>query len=166
MQKRRLIAVLFVALLMPFSALDVEAASPSSAVAGRALQTGKGRKPTTSRRARRASTAPARSNRRRTKSAASRRHRRGRTARKATRPGSMIPSSRVLEIQHALISRGHLQEPATGQYDQATIAAMRAFQTHESIDATGYPTAHSLKRLGLSDGPAGSVEATGPGSSP
>ena len=37
----------------------------------------------------------------------------------------------------------------TGLYDEATVEAMRQFQTMSRIDVTGYPTAHSLKRLGL-----------------
>jgi hypothetical protein len=37
----------------------------------------------------------------------------------------------------------------TGEYDDATIEAMRRFQTQQKIPVTGYPTAHALKRLGL-----------------
>lgn len=80
--------------------------------------------------------------------------RRARRARVVRRPGTLIPSARVLEIQSALIARGFLSEPPSGQYDQATVAAMKAFQTGQNLDATGYPTAHTLKRLGMSEGPA------------
>ena len=63
----------------------------------------------------------------------------------------MIPAPRVLEIQQALIGKGYLTEPASGQYDPATVGAMKAFQAKENIDVTGYPTAHALKLLGLND---------------
>jgi hypothetical protein len=60
-----------------------------------------------------------------------------------------IAPERVIEIQRALIERNFLQGEPTGVYDDVTIEAMRQFQTKEQIDVTGYPTAHSLKRLGL-----------------
>lgn len=67
--------------------------------------------------------------------------------------GQQIPADRVLEIQRALIERGYLKQ-ASGEYDSATVGAMKAFQAAESIGATGYPTAHALHRLGLPPGPA------------
>jgi hypothetical protein len=60
-----------------------------------------------------------------------------------------IDGSRALQIQQALKQRGFYTGELTGVYDQATIEAMRSFQTQEKIPATGYPTAHALKRLGL-----------------
>ena len=84
---------------------------------------------------------------------------RGRRSKVVRRPGTLIPASRVLEIQNALIAKGFLAEPASGQYDQTTVEAMRAFQAAEKMDVTGYPTAHSLKRLGLSEGPPTSSTA-------
>lgn len=60
-----------------------------------------------------------------------------------------IDESRVLQIQQALKQRGFYTGEMTGEYDQATVEAMRRFQTREKIPATGYPTAHALKRLGL-----------------
>ena len=60
-----------------------------------------------------------------------------------------IDESRALQIQRALKQRGFYTGELTGIYDQATIEAMRRFQTQENIPATGYPTAHALKRLGL-----------------
>jgi peptidoglycan hydrolase-like protein with peptidoglycan-binding domain len=71
----------------------------------------------------------------------------------AARPGSRIPPERVVEIQNALISRGYLQGPPSGAYDGNTVAAMKKFQQAESLDATGYPTARVLNRLGLPPGP-------------
>ncbi len=60
-----------------------------------------------------------------------------------------IDPPRVMQIQQALVARGFLVGEPTGVYDEPTIDAMRRFQIAERVDATGYPTAHSLKRLGL-----------------
>lgn len=61
-----------------------------------------------------------------------------------------IDPDRVVEIQRALAARGMYEGEPTGVYDEATYTAMRDFQMRERIDVTGYPTAHALKRLGLS----------------
>ncbi|MEO6726051.1 MAG: peptidoglycan-binding domain-containing protein, partial [Blastocatellia bacterium] len=60
-----------------------------------------------------------------------------------------IDSERAIQIQHALAARGLYSGETTGIYDSATIEAMRRFQINNKISVTGYPTAHSLKRLGL-----------------
>ena len=60
-----------------------------------------------------------------------------------------INGARALQIQEALKQRGFYSGELTGEYDQATVEAMRRFQIQEKIPATGYPTAHALKRLGL-----------------
>jgi peptidoglycan hydrolase-like protein with peptidoglycan-binding domain len=56
----------------------------------------------------------------------------------------------VTEIQSALIKLGYLEGPASGEYNDATVAAMKQFQTDNRLSATGLPSAHSLKRLGVS----------------
>ena len=58
---------------------------------------------------------------------------------------------RVIQIQKALKDRGFFSSEPTGIYDDETIDGMKAFQAKERIDVTGYPTAHALKRLGLSN---------------
>jgi putative peptidoglycan binding protein len=60
-----------------------------------------------------------------------------------------MDASRVFEIQQALASKGFYQGEMTGVYDNSTVDAMRRFQLKENISATGYPTAHALRRLGL-----------------
>lgn len=60
-----------------------------------------------------------------------------------------IDSMRVIQIQQALAGKGFYSGETTGVYDESTIDSMRRFQTSQKISATGYPTAHSLKRLGL-----------------
>lgn len=68
----------------------------------------------------------------------------------APRPtGSGIPSERVSEIQNALIKAGYLASPASGQYDDATIQAMKQFQAANGFPQTGSPSAPSLKKLGV-----------------
>lgn len=62
-----------------------------------------------------------------------------------------MESSRVQEIQQALLQRGVYAGDLTGIYDEETIRAMRQFQAREKIPVTGYPTAHALKRLGLAN---------------
>jgi Putative peptidoglycan binding domain len=60
-----------------------------------------------------------------------------------------MDASRVLEIQQALAGKGFYQGEMTGVYDESTVDAMQRFQFKENISATGYPTAHALRRLGL-----------------
>jgi hypothetical protein len=67
----------------------------------------------------------------------------------ARRKGLSIDQSRVIQIQQALNQRGFYFAELSGVYDESTIDAMRRFQTSEKIPATGFPTAHALKRLGL-----------------
>lgn len=68
----------------------------------------------------------------------------------APRPtGSGIPSERVTEIQNALIKNGYLAGPPSGQYDDATIQAMKQFQAANSFPETGVPSAPALKKLGV-----------------
>jgi hypothetical protein len=64
------------------------------------------------------------------------------------RPVNIDPS-RAMQIQQALNQRGFYFGEITGVYDAETIEAMRRFQSSQKISATGYPTAHALKRLGL-----------------
>jgi len=64
--------------------------------------------------------------------------------------GGGIPAERVTEIQNALIKAGYLEGPASGQYDDNTIQAMKQFQTNNRLSATGTPSASTLKKLGVS----------------
>ena len=76
-----------------------------------------------------------------------------------------IPTERVSEIQRALIKLGYLSGPASGQYDDDTVEAMKQFQSANQLPATGLPSAHALKRLGVpkrsSDGYAVPVKSGG-----
>lgn len=70
-----------------------------------------------------------------------------------SRPSSGIPTERVTEIQNALIKAGYMNGPASGQYDDATIAAMKQFQADNGFSQTGLPSAALLKKLGVSKRP-------------
>jgi peptidoglycan hydrolase-like protein with peptidoglycan-binding domain len=65
------------------------------------------------------------------------------------RPPSGISSERATEIQNALIKAGYLEGPASGQYDDATIEAMKDFQAANRLPPTGLPSAQALKKLGV-----------------
>ena len=67
------------------------------------------------------------------------------------RPASStgIPADRVAEIQRALIKEGYLEGQASGQYDDSTIAAMKQFQAENGFPASGLPSAHALRKLGV-----------------
>jgi hypothetical protein len=62
-----------------------------------------------------------------------------------------IEPYRVIQIQQALAREGFHSGEMSGQYDVATVDAMRRFQAVNKIAATGYPTAAALKRLGLTN---------------
>lgn len=62
-----------------------------------------------------------------------------------------MDTERITEIQEALMSKGFYAGTPTGEWDAATVEAMRRFQISQKIDVTGYPTAHSLKKLGLTN---------------
>lgn len=66
------------------------------------------------------------------------------------RPAPGISTERATEIQNALIKAGYLDGPASGQYDETTIDAMKQFQAKSGISATGMPSALALKKLGVS----------------
>jgi peptidoglycan hydrolase-like protein with peptidoglycan-binding domain len=56
----------------------------------------------------------------------------------------------VTEIQNALIKAGYMDGPASGQYDETTIDAMKQFQAANRLPQTGLPSATVLKKLGVS----------------
>jgi hypothetical protein len=68
----------------------------------------------------------------------------------APRPASGgIPSERATEIQKALIKAGYMDGPPSGQYDDATIQAMKQYQSANGLPQTGLPSAPLLKKLGV-----------------
>ncbi len=73
---------------------------------------------------------------------------------------SGIALDRVVEIQRALIKKGYLEGEATGVYDDTTKQAMKRFQLANNLSATGLPSAHALKKLGVSKRPDNSYAVT------
>ena len=65
------------------------------------------------------------------------------------RPAPGIPPERVTELQTALIKAGFMDGPASGLYDDATIDAMKQFQSKNGLSQTGLPSAPLLKKLGV-----------------
>jgi peptidoglycan hydrolase-like protein with peptidoglycan-binding domain len=61
-----------------------------------------------------------------------------------------IPAERATEIQNALIKRGYLEGPPSGQWDDKTQDAVRDFQGDNGLSPTGQPSASMLKKLGVS----------------
>jgi len=49
-----------------------------------------------------------------------------------------------------LIKAGFMDGPATGQYDDATVDAIKQYQGQNGMPQTGLPSAPFLKRLGVS----------------
>jgi hypothetical protein len=60
-----------------------------------------------------------------------------------------IEPKRVIEIQTALANAGYFKGEPNGQWDQATMDAMKGYQLSNNFKATGKPDALSLKKLGL-----------------
>jgi hypothetical protein len=57
---------------------------------------------------------------------------------------------RYREIQEALVAKGYLSpESAKGTWDQASVDALKRFQTEQNIDSTGKINSLSLIALGL-----------------
>lgn len=70
---------------------------------------------------------------------------------KARRPRGQqaIESSRVTEIQQALIREHYLTGEANGKWDATTIAAMQKFQADQGWQTKLMPDSRALKKLGL-----------------
>ena len=85
------------------------------------------------------------------------------TGRKAPvrRYGQASPSlDRYKEIQEALIAKGYMQGPASGNWDSNSSDALRRFQIDKSLPPTGKLNSLSLIQLGL--GPKRLAQSTNP----
>ena len=72
------------------------------------------------------------------------------TAKRSPRVNTIkVPTERVVEIQNALIKAGYISGTPSGEYDNSTVEAMKQFQSDNGLDKTGRPSAHSLKKLGV-----------------
>lgn len=64
-----------------------------------------------------------------------------------------ISPQRAQQIQEALVEAGELHEAPTGRWDTATRQAMKQYQSSNGFEATGFPDAKSLMKLGLGPHP-------------
>ncbi len=64
-------------------------------------------------------------------------------------PSVSIPPDRVREIQIALKREGYFADEPSGEYNKTTVEAMTKYQQDHNFRKTGYPTAESLQKLGL-----------------
>jgi len=60
-----------------------------------------------------------------------------------------IASERATEIQEALIREHYLSGPATGEWDDTTVAAMQKYQSDQGWQTKLMPDSRALKKLGL-----------------
>ncbi|GEJ56120.1 peptidoglycan-binding domain-containing protein [Anaeromyxobacter diazotrophicus] len=67
----------------------------------------------------------------------------------AASPEELMQPGSALRIQEALRARGLLREPASGELDEPTSAALRRFQGQEHLAQTGAPDRETLRRLGI-----------------
>lgn len=61
-----------------------------------------------------------------------------------------IPQDRVMEIQSALSKLGYYNGEINGVYDETTRQAMKQYQQANNLSPSGMPSAHALKKLGVS----------------
>jgi peptidoglycan hydrolase-like protein with peptidoglycan-binding domain len=70
--------------------------------------------------------------------------------------GQKAPApERISEIQTALAKDGSFNGTANGKWDDATVAAMKKFQTAHGLNPSGKLDAHTLQKLGLGSQTAG-----------
>ena len=73
----------------------------------------------------------------------------------------VIESSRVREIQRALIREHYLSGEANGSWDDQTQAAMQKFQSDQGWQTRLIPDSRALKKLGLGPDYSGAINAQG-----
>jgi peptidoglycan hydrolase-like protein with peptidoglycan-binding domain len=70
--------------------------------------------------------------------------------------GQQAPASdRITEIQQALSKDGSYNGTPSGKWDDATVSAMKKFQSDHGLNPSGKLEARSLERLGLGSQTAG-----------
>lgn len=80
--------------------------------------------------------------------------------------GQKAPTSdRISEIQNALAKDGSFSGAANGNWDGATVDAMKKFQDSHGLNPTGKLDAKTLQKLGLGSQTAGLAPPTPPVSS-
>lgn len=77
-----------------------------------------------------------------------------------------IAPERASEIQQALIREHYLTGQPTGQWDSATIAAMKKYQADQGWQTKLMPDSRALKKLGLGPDYSDAINADGSSFSP
>jgi peptidoglycan hydrolase-like protein with peptidoglycan-binding domain len=72
-----------------------------------------------------------------------------------------IDSSRVIEIQQALIREHYLTTEANGVWDTTTISAMQKYQADQGWQTKLMPDSRALKKLGLGPDYSNAINASG-----
>jgi peptidoglycan hydrolase-like protein with peptidoglycan-binding domain len=72
-----------------------------------------------------------------------------------------IDTARATEIQQALIREHYLTGEPTGQWDDATMAAMRKYQSEQGWQTKLMPDSRALKKLGLGPDYSDAINASG-----
>jgi Putative peptidoglycan binding domain len=72
-----------------------------------------------------------------------------------------IDSARAQEIQQALIREHYLSGEPSGQWDSATVAAMRKYQSDQGWQTKLMPDSRALKKLGLGPDYSDAINAKG-----
>jgi peptidoglycan hydrolase-like protein with peptidoglycan-binding domain len=73
---------------------------------------------------------------------------------------------RYKEIQQALAEKGYLKEAPSGEWNQASVDALRRFQQDQNLQPSGKLDSLSLIALGLGPKYDKSAAAQAPGASP
>ena len=72
-----------------------------------------------------------------------------------------IDSTRVSEIQQALIREHYMTGEANGQWDSTTTSAMQKYQADQGWQTKLMPDSRALKKLGLGPDYSGAINAKG-----
>ena len=83
------------------------------------------------------------------------------TAVRGSRGQQAIESSRVIEIQQALIRTRYLSGEPNGQWDSTTISAMQKLQANQGWQTRIMPDSRALKLLGLGPDYSKAINAAG-----
>lgn len=141
---KKLLTVVFLAMLTLTTVMpdDALAKGKRRAVASKKAKSRGGKKAVARSKAKKSRTSLARNSR-------GKKSRRARGEYIARGPSVSIPPDRVREIQIALKREGYFADEPSGQYDKTTVEAMTKYQQDHNFRRTGYPTAESLQKLGL-----------------
>jgi peptidoglycan hydrolase-like protein with peptidoglycan-binding domain len=86
-------------------------------------------------------------------------HKKGKKTSHKAHGQQAIDSTRVTEIQQALIREHYMTGEANGKWDASTTAAMQKFQSDQGWQTKLMPDSRALKKLGLGPDYSGAINA-------